>query len=164
MNIKILCTYSGGEYLSTEFQTFLASKGIINQRSCLATPQQNGVAERKNRHLLDVVRSLLLESIVPSMFWVEALKTATYLINSLPSQVSHMESPYFRLFAKQPSYANLRVFSCVCFVHLPPHERHKLSGQSVRCAFLGYNVRQKGFVCYDPTLHCTCISRNVYFL
>ncbi|RVW72225.1 Retrovirus-related Pol polyprotein from transposon RE2 [Vitis vinifera] len=103
---------SGGEYLSTEFQAFLASKGIIHQRSCPSTPQQNGVAECKNRHLLDVVRTLLLESSVPSMFWVEALKTATHLINRLPSQVLHMESPYFRLFAKQPSYDHLRIFGC----------------------------------------------------
>ena len=163
MNIKIRRTDSGGEYLSTKFQAFLASKGIIHQRSCPATPQQNGVAERKNRHLLDMVRTLLLESSIPSMFWVKALKTATHLINRLPSQVLHMESPYFRLFAKQPGYANLHVFGCVCFVHLPPHERHKLSAQSVRCAFLGYNVCQKGFICYDLTLHRTRISRNVIF-
>ena len=83
---------------------------------------------------------LLLESSAPSMFRVEALKTTTHLINRLPSQFLHMESPYFRLFDKQPSYANLRVFGSVCFVHLPPHERHKLSAQSVRCAFLGYSV------------------------
>ena len=162
-SIKTLCTDFDGEYLSTELQAFLVSKGIIHQRSCPSTPQQNGVAERKNRHLLDVVRTLLLESSVPSMFWVEALKTATHLINRLPSQVLHMESPYFRLFAKQPSYDHLRIFGCVCFVHLPPHERHKLSAQSVRCAFLGYNMCQKGFVCYDPTLHRTRISRNVIF-
>ncbi|RVW51507.1 Retrovirus-related Pol polyprotein from transposon RE2 [Vitis vinifera] len=159
-SIKTLRTDSGGEYLSTEFQAFLASKGIIHQRSCPSTPQQNGVAERKNRHLLDVVRTLLLESSVPSMFWVEALKTATHLINRLPSQVLHMESPYFRLFAKQPSYDHLRIFGCVCFVHLPPHERHKLSAQSVRCAFLGYNMCQKGFVCYDPTLHRTLLRSS----
>lgn len=161
--IKTLRTDSGGEYLSSNFQEFLASKGIIHQRSCPATPQQNGVAERKNRHLIDVVRTLLLESSVPSMFWVEALKTAAHLINRLPSQVLHMESPYFRLFAKQPSYDNLRIFGCVCFVHLPPHERNKLSAQSVKCAFLGYNVCQKGFVCYDPTLRRTRMSRNVIF-
>ncbi|RVW65300.1 Retrovirus-related Pol polyprotein from transposon TNT 1-94 [Vitis vinifera] len=162
-SIKTLRTDSDGEYLSTEFQAFLASKGIIHQRSCPSTPQQNGVAERKNRRLLDVVRTLLLESSVPSMFWVEALKTATHLINRLPSQVLHMESSYFHLFAKQPSYDHLHIFCCVCFVHLPPHERHKLSAQSVRCAFLGYNMCQKGFVCYDPTLHRTRISRNVIF-
>ena len=68
MNIKTLHIDSSSEYLSTKFQAFLASKGIIYQCSCFATPQQNGVVERKNRHLLDVVRTLLLESFVPSMF------------------------------------------------------------------------------------------------
>ena len=57
--IKILQSDSGGEYMSNEFQFFLQSHGIISQRSCPFTPQQNGVAERKNRHLLDVVRTLL---------------------------------------------------------------------------------------------------------
>jgi len=71
--IKILQSDSGGEYMSNEFQFFLQSHGIISQRSCPFTPQQNGVAERKNRHLLDVVRTLLLESCVPSHFWCEAL-------------------------------------------------------------------------------------------
>ena len=68
MNIKTLHTDFGGEYLSTEFQAFLASMGIIHQPSCPAPPQKNGVAECKNHHLLDVVHTLLLESSVPSMF------------------------------------------------------------------------------------------------
>jgi transposase InsO family protein len=62
-SIKTLRTDSVGEYLSTEFQAFLASKGILHQRSCPSTPQQNGVAERKNRHLLDVVRTLFVRII-----------------------------------------------------------------------------------------------------
>ncbi|RVX06405.1 Retrovirus-related Pol polyprotein from transposon TNT 1-94 [Vitis vinifera] len=130
-SIKTLRTDSGGEYLSTEFQAFLASKGIIHQRSCPSTPQQNGVAERKNRHLLDV-----------SYIW--SLPISAYLLSNLVM-------------------ITFVFFGCVCFVHLPPHERHKLSAQSVRCAFLGYNMCQKGFVCYDPTLHHTRISRNVIF-
>ena len=67
-SIKVLRSDSGGEYMSNEFQVFLQRKGIISQRSCPSTPQQNGVAERKNRHLLDVVRTLLLESSVPPCF------------------------------------------------------------------------------------------------
>lgn len=67
-SIKTLRTDSVGEYLSTELQAFLASKGIIHQRSYPSTPQQNRVAKCKNRHLLDVVHTLLLESSVPSMF------------------------------------------------------------------------------------------------
>ena len=96
--IKVLRSNSGGEYMSHEFHDFLQNKGIVSQRSCPYTPQQNGVAERKNRHLLDVVRTLLLESSVPSTFWVEALSTTIYLINQLPSHVLDFASPYYRLY------------------------------------------------------------------
>ena len=137
--VKILRSDSGGEYMSHAFQSFLQSKGIISQRSCPYTPQQNGVAERKNRHLLDVVRTMLIESSVPPTFWVEALTTATFLINRLPSQV------------------------LVCFMHLPPPDRNKLSAQSIRCAFLGYSVTQKGYLCYDPNSNRVRVSRNVIF-
>ena len=66
--IKILRSDSGGEYMSCDFQSFLQQKGFISQRSCPCTPQQNGIAECKNRHLLEVVRTLLLESFVPPRF------------------------------------------------------------------------------------------------
>ena len=84
--IKVLRSDNGGEYMSHDFQAFLQQKGIISQRSCPYTPQHNGMAERKNRHLLDMVRTLLLEASVPPRFWVEALSIAVYLINRLPSQ------------------------------------------------------------------------------
>ena len=71
--VKILKSDSGGEYMSNEFQSFLQTKGIVSQRSCSYTPQQNGVAERKNRYLLDVVGTLLIETFVPPKFWVAAL-------------------------------------------------------------------------------------------
>ncbi|KAL6330239.1 hypothetical protein AAG906_040161 [Vitis piasezkii] len=123
----------------------------------------NGVAERKNRHLLDVVRTLMLESSVPPRFWVEALSTAVYLINRLPSPTLHLDSPYSRLFGVPPDYNSLHVFGCVCFVHLPSIERHKLDAQSVSCAFLGYSNSHKGFVCYDADANKLRISRNVIF-
>ena len=81
--------------MSHEFQSFLQNQGIISQRYCPSTPQQNGVAERKNRHLLDVVRTLLLESSVPPRFWCEALSTVVHLINRLPSPTLQNVSPFF---------------------------------------------------------------------
>lgn len=162
--IKVLRSDSGGEYMSNAFHDFLNEKGILSQRSCPHTPQQNGVAERKNRHLLEVTRTLLLASSVPSQFWVEALSTAVYLINRLPSQTLNLESPYFRLYQQYPHYGHLHTFGCVCFVHLPPHERHKLSAQSVKCAFMGYSTNHKGFVCYDSSSKRLRVSRNVVFL
>ncbi|RVW37445.1 Retrovirus-related Pol polyprotein from transposon TNT 1-94 [Vitis vinifera] len=88
-NIKVLRSDSGREYMSNEFQNFLQSKWIISQRSCPSTPQQNSVAERKNHHLLDVVRTILLDSSIPSRFWCEALSTAIHLINRLLSPIRH---------------------------------------------------------------------------
>jgi hypothetical protein len=73
------------------------------------------------------------------------------------------DSPYVRLFGHAPNYSNLHIFGCVCFVHLPAHERNKLTAQSVKCAFLGYAVTQKGFLCYDPHARRTRVSRNVIF-
>lgn len=70
------------------------------------------------------------------------------------------QTPYFHLFQAKPSYTHLDV----CLIHLPPHERKKLSTQYVRCAFLGYATHQKGFLCYDPQLKYIRIPRNVGFL
>lgn len=156
-------TDSGGEYISHAFQEYLQQKGIVSQHSCPYTPQKNGVAERKNRHLLDVTRSLLLAASVPPRFWVEALSVAVFQINRLPSQVLEFDSPFFRLFHAHPDYNSLHPFGCVCFVHLPPLERNKLGAQSVMCAFLGYSTSHKGFLCYDATSHHIRISRDVVF-
>lgn len=91
------------------------------------------MAEQKNRHLLDVIRkTLLLESSLPSKFWVESLSTVVYLINRLPSQALKFDSPYSHLYHQHPSYLDMHTFGCICFVHLPSHEHHKLSAQSIK--------------------------------
>jgi hypothetical protein len=106
---------------------------------------------------------LFYESRVLSHFWCEALCTAVYLINRLPSPNLNNDSPYFCLFGLAPNYSNLHIFGCTCFVHLPAHERNKLTAQFVKCAFLGYAGTQKGFLCYDPHARRTRVSRNVIF-
>ena len=74
-----------------------------------------------------MVRTLLLNSSVPPHFWCEALSTAVHLINRLPSPMLNHVSPFSKLFGHSPLYFDLRTFGCVCFVHLPTHERHKLT-------------------------------------
>ena len=158
-----MCFDSGIEYISNEFQKFLQSKGIISQRSCPSTPQQNGVVEKKNRHLLDVVRTFLLDSLVSPRFWCEALSTAIHLINRLLSPMLNHVFPFSKFFGHSPLYSDLHTFGCVCFVHLPTHEQHKLTAQFVKCAFLGYAIPHKGYVCYDPHARHIQVSHNVIF-
>jgi len=81
----------------------------------------------------------------------------------MPSPSIGNESPFTRLYGHPPNYSNLRVFDCVCYVHLPPQEHTKLTAQSVKNAFLGHSPHQKGFLCYDPNLRRIRVSRNVIF-
>lgn len=127
-------------------------------------PQQNGVAERKNHHILEAIRTLLLEASVPASFWVEVVRTIVYLINQQTSPLLSNTTPYARVYQKNPTYASLHTFGCVCYVHLPPHEwLTKLTAQFVRCVFLGYATGQKGIICYDPDTKQFRISHNVVF-
>ena len=105
----------------------------------------------------------MIESYVPSKYWVKTLSTAVYLINRFSSKVLNIESPYFRLYHQNPNYSDFHTFGYVCFVHLPPFQRNKLSVQSTKCAFMGYSTSQKGFIFYDPCSHKFCISINVVF-
>ena len=85
------------------------------------------------------------------------------MINRLPSPTTNHDSPFSKLFGHSPLYSDLSTFGCVCFVHLPSHERHKLTAQFGKCVFLGYAIPHKGYVCYDPHASHIRVSRNVIF-
>ena len=80
-------------FFNSTLKSFLLDNGLLHQSSCVNTPQQNGVSERKNRHLLEVARSLLFTSNVPKCFWGDAILTACYLINRMPSRVLNYQTP-----------------------------------------------------------------------
>jgi hypothetical protein len=99
--IRIIRTDNGKEYVNNDFIAYLSSHGILHQTTCPNTPAQNGVAERKNRHLLEVARSLMFQMNVPKYLWSEALLTAAYLINRMPSRILGMKSPAELLLGQQ---------------------------------------------------------------
>jgi transposase InsO family protein len=104
----------GIEYVNHEFGNFLSEKGIFHQTSCPDTFQQNGVAERKNRHLLEVARFLMFTMNVPKFLWSEAVMNATYLINRMPPRVLGMKTPYEMIYGKNEFIVPPKVFGCTC--------------------------------------------------
>ena len=137
-------------------------------------PQQNGIAERKNCTLLEITRALLIESYSPPSYWPEAIATATYLTNRLPSHPLKYKTPLTTLgsFVSLPSAHSLppRIFGCVVFVNLPKQARTKLEARAIKCIFLGYGVNQKGYRCFDPihnrmytTMDCDFFEHSYYY-
>jgi transposase InsO family protein len=161
--IKVFRSDNAREYRQTDFSTILKHYGTIFHTSCAGTSQQNGRAERKLRHILDTVRALTNAASTPASFWGEAALTAVYTINRCPSPVIQNTTPYERLFGTAPNYSLLKVFGCVCFVLLQPHERTKLQPRSQLCCFLGYGLEEKGYRCYDPVAKRLRVSRHVVF-
>lgn len=140
------------------------SQGILHQSSCAHTPQQNGVAERKNRHLIERARTLLIHNHVPLRFWGDAVLTACYLINRMPSSVLRHKSPHSILYPDQNQFPlPPRVFGCTSFVQNLTPGKDKLQPKSTKCVFLGYSRLQKGYKCYDSITNRYFISADVTF-
>jgi transposase InsO family protein len=161
--IKTIRTDCGGEFTSNQFNQFCASKGIIHQVSCPHTPQQNGVAERKHRHLVQCALALLSQSTLPMSYWSYAISTAAHLINKLPTPNLSNKSPWETLYHTLPDFTYLKTFGCQCFPLLTPYTAHKLYPKTAPCIFLGYPTHSKGYYCLDPTTLRIYVSRHVLF-
>ncbi|KAJ4718987.1 Retrovirus-related Pol polyprotein from transposon TNT 1-94 [Melia azedarach] len=161
--IQCLRTDNGGEYTSNEFSQYLQRCQIRHQLTCPSTPQQNGVAERKNRHLAEICRSMLHAKNVPGKFWAECMRTAAHVINRLPQARLRFTSPFEKLWKVKPTVSHFRVFGCICYVFVPDHLRSKFDKKAIRCIFVGYDSQRKGWRCCDPTTGRCYTSRNVVF-
>ncbi|KAJ0753710.1 putative RNA-directed DNA polymerase [Helianthus annuus] len=151
----------GGEFRN--LASFLTSLGIIHQRSCPHTSEQNGVVERRHRHVVETGLALLAHSHAPQRFWEFAFETAVYLINRMPSRINSNKSPFQHLFNRPPDYSFLRVFGCECFPFLRPYNHHKMDFRSTPCVFLGYSSVHHGYRCLDLQSDRIYIARHVRF-
>ncbi|KAH9658981.1 hypothetical protein KPL70_023688 [Citrus sinensis] len=140
--IKRLRTDNGLEYCSKEFEDFCKSKGITRHRTVTYTPQQNGIAERMNRTIIERVRCMLLNANLSKGFWAEAVTTAAYLINRSTSSALGFKTPQELWSGKPPDLSNLRIFGCPAYAHI---KQGKLEPRAIKGYFLGYPEGIKGF-------------------
>ncbi|KAI5348859.1 hypothetical protein L3X38_001746 [Prunus dulcis] len=161
--VKSLRSDRGGEFMSNEFLTYCSEAGIQRQLTVAYSPQQNGVAERKNRTVIEMAKSMLHEKSLPYEFWAEAVHTAVYLLNRCPSKSLEKMTPFEAYTGRKPGIAHLKVFGCLCHVLIPSVLRHKLEENSHKCIFVGYGLCEKGYRLYDPKTRKIVLSRDVYF-
>lgn len=139
-----------GEENSKHYLLFFKECGIVHIVSCPHTPQLNGLAERKHRHIVETSLALLSQDSLPHKFWDDAFITAVYLINLMPTKVINNFSPFEKLYSTKPDYTTLKVFGCLCYPFLRPYNKHKLNYISDRAVFLGYSPSHKGYKALLP--------------
>ncbi|XP_048600004.1 uncharacterized protein LOC106352005 [Brassica napus] len=161
--LKVFQSDGGGEFTITRFRNHLRDQGIIHLLSCPSTPQQNGIAERKHRHLTELGLSMLFQIHTPLKYWVEAFYSANFISNMIPSSVLSNKSPSEVLFNKTPDYSFLRIFGSACYPCLRPYSQYKFDPRSLQCVFLGYHPQYKGYRFLHPPTGRVYISRHVIF-
>jgi transposase InsO family protein len=143
--VKALRTDRGREYLSDQFRQLCDEKGIERQLTIPGTPQQNGVAERRNRTLLEMVRSMMAQANLPITYWGDALLTATYVLNRVPTK-SVTSTPYELWTTRKPDLSFLKPWGCAAIAHESSHKFGKLGPRGKKCIFIRYSEQSKGHV------------------
>lgn len=163
MKPKIFRSDRGGEYTGQRVTSFLKSQGIQIQYTAPYTPQQNGVAERKNRTLIEMARCMIEDAELPYVFWAEAVCTANYLLNRLPTRPIET-TPFEGWNEKKPNMKHCVKFGTKCFVHVPAEKRRKLENTALEMVFVGYDENSKAYRCFDRKHNKLVISRDVKFI
>lgn len=135
---------NGGEYTGGDFMAWCKKEGIMQTFSGPYAPQQNGLAERSNRTVIEMTRAMLLDAGLGKELWAEVMNAAVYVINRMPSKAIDGQTPYHALFGKEANLGHLRVYGSEVFVHVYDGQRKKLDAKAWKGIMVGYdehNVR-----------------------
>lgn len=163
---KIKCVQSdnGKEYDNTELNSLLERQGVARRFTVVRTPQQNGVAERLNRTLLDMTRCLLIQSGLPVSFWGEAMATASHIRNRCPSSSLKGVTPYEKLKNGRIDLTYLKTFGSQVYVLNKDPAKGKFADRSIKGIFVGYPRETKGYRVWLPEARKFVVARDVKFL
>lgn len=161
--IKVIRSDNGGEYISACFQKYLQSCGIRHQTTIPHCSEQNGVAERANRTIMDKARCMLQNAGLEKQYWAEAANTAVYLKNHSPSKAVMGTTPEEKWTSKKVNVSHLRTFGCIAYAMVD--NMRKLDARSKKYIFVGYCENSKGYRLIDPKYPKKCVkARHVTFL
>ncbi|GJR49935.1 putative ribonuclease H-like domain-containing protein [Tanacetum coccineum] len=162
--VKTIRCDHGTEFKNQLMNEFCAKKGIKREYSIARTPQQNGVAERKNRTLIEAARTMLADSLLPIQFWAEAVNTACYVLNRVLVTKPQMKTPYEILMGRSPNISFMRPFGCSLTILNTLDHLGKFDGKSEEGYLLGYSTNSKGFRVYNRVTRKVQDCLHVNFL
>ncbi|KAL0348559.1 UNVERIFIED_CONTAM: Retrovirus-related Pol polyprotein from transposon TNT 1-94 [Sesamum angustifolium] len=160
--IKRLRSDRGGEYGTNFLKEFCENNGIIHETSAPYTPQQNGVAERKNRTLKEMMNAMLLSSGMPENMWGEAVLSACYILNRVPHKKLD-KTPYELWKGYTPNLNFLKVWGCLAKVAYPEHRKTNIGTKTFDCAFIGYAQNSAAYRFMSLHDNSICESRDAEF-
>ncbi|GKC02312.1 putative ribonuclease H-like domain-containing protein, partial [Tanacetum coccineum] len=147
--VKIIRSDNGTEFKNKVMDDFCREKGIKREYSVARTPQQNGVAERRNRTLIEAARTMLADSKLPTTFWAEAVSTACYVQNRVLVVKPHNKTPYELFRGFKPALSFMRPFGCHVTILNTLDSLGKFDGKSDEGFFVGYSLSSKAFRVYN---------------
>ncbi|GJR36695.1 ribonuclease H-like domain-containing protein [Tanacetum coccineum] len=142
--VKVIRCDNGTEFKNKEMNQFCERKGIKKEFSVARTPQQNGVAERKNRTLIEAARTMLADSKLPTTFWAEAVNTACYVQNRVLVTKPHNKTPYELFLGRKPALGFMRPFGCPVTILNTIDHLGKFDGKADEGFFVGYSINRSG--------------------
>ena len=161
--LKVIRTDNGKEYVNRGFEGYLKQHGIRHQTTNDYTPEQNGMAERANRSIVERAKCMLFEAGLSKAFWAEAVSTAVYLLNRSPTH-GHDVTPEEAWSGRKPNLSHVRVFGTKAMVFIPKQKRRKWDPKSHECILTGFDEATKGYRLYDEKSRRIIKSREVTFI
>lgn len=161
--IKVIRSDNGREFVNGQFNEYLEKNGIIRELTVPYTPQQNGVAERANRTIVEMSRAMLLQSGLDESLWAEAVATAVYIRNRSPTKVLENVTPYEVFTGKKPSVEHFRIFGSVA-VALDKTAHKKFQQKGIEYRMVGYSLTAKAYRLYDAEKRVVVERRDVMFI
>jgi hypothetical protein len=163
LRIKKIRSDNGTEFKNSQIKGFLVEEGIKHEFSSPYTPQQNDIVERKNRTLLDMVRTMLNEYKTLDRFWAEAINTACYSINRLYLHRMLKKTSYELLTGKNPNVSYFRVFGSKCFILIKWGRNSTFSPKAVEGFLLGYDSNRRAYRVFNKSTGLVEVSCDIVF-
>lgn len=152
----------GVEFVNEEFEEFCEQEGITYQFSTPRTSQQNDVAERKNRSLQEMAKTVLIETSIPKYFWAEAINTACYIQSKIFTRPILKKTPYELWKGRQPTLSYFHPFGCPCYILNTKDNLGKFDSTD-KVIFLAYSTQSKSYRVYNSRTLTVEESINVRF-